>query len=78
VRFEKNKISLNLKFKSYNISCMVQTHKDSIQGFKIHSELLFRYCSYYSDTRGVTIIASLAQRGDKGEKEGCSRFGGSA
>jgi hypothetical protein len=35
---------------------MVQTHMDSIQASEIHSELLFRYCSYYCDTRGVTAL----------------------
>jgi hypothetical protein len=54
--FEKNKNSLNLKFKSYNTSCMGQTRKDFIQDSKIHSELLFRHYSYYSDTRGVTAL----------------------
>jgi hypothetical protein len=54
--FEKNKNSLNLKFKSYNTSCMGQTHKDFIQASKIHSELLFGHCSCYSDTRGVTTL----------------------
>jgi hypothetical protein len=54
VRCEKNKNSLNLKFKPYNISCTVQTHRDSIQASEIHSELLFRHCSCYSDTIGVT------------------------
>jgi hypothetical protein len=56
VWFEKNKNSLNLKFKSYNTSCMGQTRKDFIQASKIHSELLFRHYSYYSDTRGVTTL----------------------
>jgi hypothetical protein len=56
VWFEKNKNSFNLKFKPYNISCTVQTRKDFIQTSEIHSELLFRHCSYYSDTRGVTSL----------------------
>jgi hypothetical protein len=56
VWFEKNKNSLNLKFKSYNTSCMGQTCKDFIQASEIHSELLFRHCSCYSDTRGVIHI----------------------
>jgi hypothetical protein len=56
VWFEKNKYSLNLKFKPYNISCTVQTHKDFIQASEIHSELLFRHYIYYSDTRGVTAL----------------------
>jgi hypothetical protein len=55
VWFEKNKNSLNLKFKPYNISCTGQTHKDLIQASEIHSELLFRHYSCYSDTRGVTF-----------------------
>jgi hypothetical protein len=54
--FEKNKNSLNLKFKPYNISCTGQTRKDFIQASKTHSELLFKHCSYYSDTRGVTAL----------------------
>jgi hypothetical protein len=53
VWFEKNKNSLNLKFKPYDISWMGQTRKDFIQASEIHSELLFRHCSCYSDTRGV-------------------------
>jgi hypothetical protein len=57
VWFEKNKNSLNLKFKPYNISCPVQTNKGSIQASEIHSELLFRYCSCYNDTRGVTALS---------------------
>jgi hypothetical protein len=56
VWFEKNKNSLNLKFKPYNISCPVQTRRDSIQASEIHSELLFRYCSCYSDNRGVPTL----------------------
>jgi hypothetical protein len=32
---------------------MGQTRKDFIQASEIHSELLFRHCSCYSDTRGV-------------------------
>jgi hypothetical protein len=56
VQFEKNKNSLNLKFKPYNISCIVQTRLDFIQASEIYSELLFRYCSCYSDTRGVTEV----------------------
>jgi hypothetical protein len=55
----KNKNSLSLKFKPYNISCLVETRRDSIQTFEIHSELLFRYCSCYSDTRGVTWAVAL-------------------
>jgi hypothetical protein len=35
---------------------MGQTRKDFIQASEIHSELLFRHCSCYSDTRGVTIM----------------------
>jgi hypothetical protein len=54
VWFEKNKNSLNLKFKPYNISWTGQTRKDFIQASEIHSELLFRYCSYYNGTRSVT------------------------
>jgi uncharacterized protein YcfL len=59
VWFEKNKNSLNLEFKPYNISCMVETRRDSIQASKIHSELMFRYYSYYNDTRGVTTSPRL-------------------
>jgi hypothetical protein len=56
VWFEKIKNSLNLKFKPYNISWTCQTRKDFIQASEIHSGLLFRHCSYYSDTRGVTAL----------------------
>jgi hypothetical protein len=56
VWFEKNKNILNLKFKPCNISCPVQTRRYSIQASEIHSELVFRYCSCYSDTRGVTTL----------------------
>jgi hypothetical protein len=56
VWFEKNKNSLILKFKPYNISCTAQTHKDFIQAFKTRSELLFRHCSCYSDTRCVIAL----------------------
>jgi hypothetical protein len=56
VWLEKNKNSLNLKFKPYNISWTGQTRKDFIQASKIHSKLLFRHCSYYNDTRGVTAL----------------------
>jgi hypothetical protein len=59
VWFEKNKNSLNLKFKPYNISCAGQTHKDFIQAFKTRSELLFRHCSYYNDPRSVTLWLTL-------------------
>jgi hypothetical protein len=45
--------SLNLKIKPHNIYNTNQTHKDFIQASEIHSELLFKHCSYYSDTRGV-------------------------
>jgi hypothetical protein len=45
-----------LKFKPYNILCTNQTCKDFIQSSKTRSELLFRHCSCYSDTRGVTAI----------------------
>jgi hypothetical protein len=60
---EKNKNSLNLKFKPYNISSTVQTGRDSIQGSEIHSELLFRYCNCYSDTRGVTMARLVRDGG---------------
>jgi hypothetical protein len=46
--------SLNSKFKPYNILCPNQTCKDFIQASKIPSKLLFKHCSCYSDTRGVT------------------------
>jgi hypothetical protein len=45
-----------LKFKPFNISYTGQTCKDFIQASKIHSELLFRDCSCYSDTRGVAAL----------------------
>jgi hypothetical protein len=32
------------------------TRKDFIQACKIHSELLFKHCSSYSDTMGVTAL----------------------
>jgi hypothetical protein len=35
---------------------MVQTRKDFIEASKILSELLFRNCSSYSDTRSVTAL----------------------
>jgi hypothetical protein len=54
VWLEKNKNSLNLKFKPYNISCTGQTRNDFIQSSKTCSELLSRHYSCYSDTRGVT------------------------
>jgi hypothetical protein len=53
--FEKNKNSLNLKLNPFNISCTGQIRKDFIQAFELHSELLLGHCSYYSDTRGVTL-----------------------
>jgi hypothetical protein len=56
VWFEKNNNSLNLKFKPFNISCTGQTREDFIQASELHSELLLRHCSYYSDTRGVTAL----------------------
>jgi transposase InsO family protein len=62
VWFEKNKNSLNLKFKPFNISCMGQTRKDFIQASEIHSELLFRHCSCYSDTKGVTVLKKFFRR----------------
>jgi hypothetical protein len=45
-----------LKFKPYNILCTNQKCRDFIQAFKILSELLFRHCSCYSDTRGVIAL----------------------
>jgi hypothetical protein len=45
---------LNLKFQSPNIYNTNQTCKDFIQASKIHSELLFKYCSCYNDNGGVT------------------------
>jgi hypothetical protein len=33
--------------------------KDFIQASKTRSELLFRHCSCYSDTRGVTIFFAM-------------------
>jgi hypothetical protein len=61
--------SLNLKFKPHNIYNTKQTCKDFIQAFKIYSELLFKYCSCYSDTRGVTTLPpneNLAPRFGRG------------
>jgi hypothetical protein len=45
-----------LKFKPHNIYNTTQTCKDFIQASEIHSELLFKHCSCYSDTRGVTAL----------------------
>jgi hypothetical protein len=45
-----------LKFKPYNLLCTAQSCKDFIQASKTHSKLLFRHCSCYSDTRGVTAL----------------------
>jgi hypothetical protein len=33
-----------------------QPHLDFIQASKLHSEVLWKHCSYYSDTRGVTLL----------------------
>jgi hypothetical protein len=68
VWFEKNKNSLNFKFKPYNISCPVQTHRDSIQASKIHSELLFRCCSCYSDIGVSQSPDSLLPPTDRGRQ----------
>jgi hypothetical protein len=54
VWFEKNKNSLNLKFKSYNTSWMGQTRKDFIQASKIHNELL-------SGTVAATVTLGVSQ-----------------
>jgi hypothetical protein len=54
--FELKEKSLNLKFKPYNIYNINQICKDFIQAFEIHSELMFKHCSCYSDTRGVTAL----------------------
>jgi hypothetical protein len=59
VWFEKNKNSLNLKFKPYNISWTVNLSRIS---FKL-PKYIVSYCSgttehcsnYYSDDRGVTL-----------------------
>jgi hypothetical protein len=45
-----------LKFKPYNIYNTNQASKDFIQAFEIHSELLFKHCTCYSGTRGVTLV----------------------
>jgi hypothetical protein len=45
-----------MKFKPYNVLRTNQTCKDFIQASKIPSELLFKHCSCYSDTRGVTTL----------------------
>jgi hypothetical protein len=47
--------SLNLKFKPHNIYNTNQTCKDFIQASGIHSEWLFKHCSCYNGTRGVTL-----------------------
>jgi hypothetical protein len=54
VWFEKNKNSLNLKFKSYNTSWMGQTRRDFIQASKIHNELL-------SGTVAATVTLGVSQ-----------------
>jgi hypothetical protein len=54
--FELKEKSLNLKFKPYNIYNINQICKDFIQAFEIHSELMFKHCSCYSNTRGVTAL----------------------
>jgi hypothetical protein len=41
--------------------CTNQTCKDFIQASKIYSEFLFRHCSCYSDTRGVTEAILLVE-----------------
>jgi hypothetical protein len=46
--------SLNSKFKPHNIYNTNQTCKDFISVSEIHSELLLKYYSCYSDTTGVT------------------------
>jgi hypothetical protein len=51
-----NEKSSNLKFKPYNIYITNQTWKDFIQASEIHSELLVKHFSYYSDTRVVTAL----------------------
>jgi hypothetical protein len=45
-----------LKFKPHNIYNTNQTCKDFIQAFKIHSELLFKHYSCYSDNMGVATL----------------------
>jgi hypothetical protein len=60
VWFEKIKNSLSLKFKPYNISWTGQTRKDFIHASEIHSELLFRHSSCYSDT-GVSQPSPLTK-----------------
>jgi hypothetical protein len=41
-------------FKPYNHLCTTQSCKDFIQASKTRSEVLFKHCSCYSSTRGVT------------------------
>jgi hypothetical protein len=45
-----------LKFKPWNIYNTNQTCKDFIRASEIVSELLFKHCSCYNDTRGVTLV----------------------
>jgi hypothetical protein len=52
----KKEKSLNLKFKPYGIYKANQICKDFIQDSEIHSELQFKQCSCYSDTRGATDL----------------------
>jgi hypothetical protein len=47
-------IEFEFEIQTYNILCTNQTCKDFIQASKIPCELLFRQCSCYSGTRGVT------------------------
>jgi hypothetical protein len=46
-----------LKFKQYNIYHKNKSYKDFIQASEIYSELPFKHCSYYSDTRGVIALS---------------------
>jgi hypothetical protein len=48
--------SLNLNFKPYHIYYTNQICKNFIQASEIYRELLFKHCSCYSDTRGVTTL----------------------
>jgi hypothetical protein len=48
-------ICLDLKIeKEFEFEIQTKTHLDFIQASMLHSEVLFKYCSCHSDTRGVT------------------------
>jgi hypothetical protein len=52
----KKEKSLNLKLNPYNTYNTNKPCKDFIQASKIYSELLFKHCSCYSDSRGLTTL----------------------